>query len=132
MIKRKISLLSLAIIFVGGGVLTSCKKYDEGGRHGKADNIIVKHSWKISSATDLEDGSNITSDYTGEVWEFTKDDEFYENANKKGTYSFSSDKTKLIISKTNGGTDTYTIIKMKKNEMILNEQNEEEITLIES
>ena len=132
MIKRKISTLSLAIVFVGGTFLTSCKKYDDGGRHSRADNIVVKHSWKISSATDLEDNTNITSDYYGEVWELTKDDEFLENSNKKGTYYFSVDKTKLIISKTNGGTDTYTIVKMKKDEMILNEKNEEELTLIEN
>lgn len=109
--------------------ITSCKKYDEGGRLGAADRKIV-NSWKVDKATDLEDGSNITGDYKNEVWEFTKDNDYRENAIKKGTYTFSEDKKTLIILKSDGGSDTFKILKLKSDEMWLEELGEEEIHLV--
>ena len=84
----------------------------------------------MKKATDLDDGSDITSDYFGDVWEFTKDDDYKENSNLKGTYTFSEDKLTLIILKTGGGSDTYSILKMKKSEMWLEDIGDEEIHLI--
>ena len=104
-----------------------CKKYDEGGSLGGADNKIVKNRWIIEQATDLEDGSNITADYAGEVWEFTKDGDYKENSVLKGTYTFSEDKLTLIILKIGGGSDAYRILKMQKKEMWLEELGEEEL-----
>lgn len=118
-------LFGAAIIF--GGV--SCKKYDEGGRLGAADRKIV-NEWRVDKATDLENGSDITSDFNGEVWEFTKDDEYVKNGEPKGTYTFSEDKLTLIIVKYDGGSDTYKILKLKSDEMWLEEFGEEEIQLV--
>ena len=118
-------LFGAAMIF---GV-TSCKKYDEGGRLGAADRKIV-NEWKVDKATDLENGSDITSDFYGEVWEFTKDDDYKKNGEKKGTYTFSEDKKKLIILKNDGGSDAFKILKLKSNEMWLEEKGEEEIHLV--
>ena len=60
-----IVLLALSVAFV------SCEKFDEGGSVGKADKVITENLWVIESATDLEDGSNIKSDYAGDVWELS-------------------------------------------------------------
>ena len=109
--------------------ITSCKKYDEGGRLGAADRKIV-NEWKIDKAIDLEEGTDITSDYHGEVWEFTKDNDFKENGTKKGTYTFSDDKLTLIILKTNGGSDAFKVLKLKSDEMWLDDEGEEEIRLV--
>ena len=127
MIMKKTIVIALGV--VATLFVPSCKKYDEGGRLGAADNKIV-NSWKVEKATDLDDGSDITSDYFGDVWEFTKDDDYKENSNLKGTYTFSEDKLTLIILKTGGGSDTYSILKMKKSEMWLEDIGDEEIHLV--
>ena len=77
-------------------------------------STAVKNKWKIEQATDLQDGTDITSDYTGEVWEFTKDGDYLKNSTLKGTYTFSDDKLTLIILGIDGGSDSYKILKMKK------------------
>lgn len=118
-------LCGAAILF--GGV--SCKKYEEGGRLGAADRKIV-NSWTVEKATDLEDGSDITADFNGETWEFTKDDVYKENGQAKGTYTFSEDKLTLIIEKYDGGSDTYKVLKLKSDEMWLEEYGDEEIHLV--
>ena len=118
-------LFGAAMIF---GV-TSCKKYDEGGRLGAADRKIV-NEWKIDKAIDLEDGTDITNDYKNEIWEFTKDNDFKEDGNKKGTYTFSDDKLTLIILKNDGGSDAFKVLKLKSDEMWLEEKGEEEIHLV--
>lgn len=124
--KNGIALL-VGVAFLLGTV--SCKKYDEGGRLGAADRKIV-NSWKVDKATDLETGADITADFNGEIWEFTKDDNYKENGNLKGTYSFSDDKQTLIILENDGSTDTYKIIKLKSNEMWLEDFGDEEIHLV--
>ena len=118
-------LLGSAIVF--GSV--SCKKYDEGGRLGAADKKIV-NTWKVEYAIDLEDGSNITADFNGDVWEFTKDNDYKENSKLKGTYTFSEDKLTLIILKTGGGSDSYRVLKLQSDEMWLEDIGDEEIHLI--
>lgn len=125
-LKSTIGLLMGTAILMGS---VSCKKYDEGGRLGAADKKIV-NAWKVDNAIDLEDGSNITVDFSGEVWEFTKDNDYKENGNLKGTYTFSDDKLNLIILKTNGGSDAFKILKLKSDEMWLQDVGSEEIHLI--
>ena len=122
--KLTIKLLMLSVLMAGA---ISCKKYDEGGSLGGADNKIVKTSWIIEQDTDLEDCSNITADYAGEILEFTQDREYKKNSVLKGTYTFSEDKLTLIILKIGGGSDVYKILKMKKKEMWLEELYEEEL-----
>lgn len=124
---NSLSALLLAGIFAI--TISSCKKYDEGGTLGAAKRKII-NTWKIDKAFDLEDGKDITNDFSGEIWEFTKDDEYKENGTLKGTYTFSSDKLTLIVLKTDGGSDAFKIIKLKSKEMWLEEVGEEEIHLI--
>ena len=97
---------------------TSCKKSN-----------LTRDQWTITLATDLQDQTNITADYAGEIWEYSKDGVYIENGNVKGTWAFGSKKESMVITKTNGGGDTYNVLKLKKNEMWLEIPNEEEIHL---
>lgn len=90
---------------------------------------LTKELWYIESAKDLEDGSDITSDYLGEIWEFSKDGNYLENNQLKGAWEFSKDKETLIITNTDNSLDSYRIKKLAKKEMILEELGEEELTL---
>lgn len=129
--KRKILKTGIGLLLGSAAIIVSasCKKYDEGGRLGAADRKIV-NAWKVEHAIDLENGSNITADFNGEVWEFTKDNDYKENGNMKGTYTFSDDKLTLIILKTGGDSDSYKILKLKSDEMWLEDLGSEEIHLI--
>ncbi len=107
------------LIIAGAAVTTSsCKKAN-----------LTRDQWTISSATDLEDGTNVTSDYAGEVWEYSKDGNYLENNSIKGTWAWGDGKKKLIITETDGSVDTYNVIKLKKNEMELELPTEENIQL---
>ncbi|MBN4073171.1 hypothetical protein JYT74_03910 [Crocinitomix catalasitica] len=110
----------LGIIILSGLILTTtaCKKKN-----------LTRDQWIITEATDLEDGSNITADYSGEVWEYAKDGNYIENANVKGSWAFGDGKEKLIITETDGSIDTYNVLKLKKNVMWLEIPLEEEIHL---
>lgn len=127
--KKRNILTSVAVVAIIALGATSCKKYDEGGRLGAADRKIV-NSWKVDNAIDLGDGSNITADFYGEVWEFTKDDDYKENGTLKGTYTFSEDNLTLIVLKTDGSSDSYKILKLKSDEMWLEDLGSEEIHLV--
>lgn len=127
---KKIKLLTVLVITgLFAMTISGCKKYDEGGRLSAANKRIV-NKWKVDNAIDLEDGSNITADFNGEVWEFTKDKEYKENGTLKGTYTLSEDKLTLIILETGGGSDSYKILKLKSDEMWLEDIGSEEIHLI--
>lgn len=125
-IKSLTTLVLLALLTI---TINSCKKYDEGGRLGAADRKIV-NTWKVDYAIDLGDGSNTTADFYGEVWEFTKDDDYIKNGSLKGTYTFSEDKLTLIIIKTDGSSDSYKVLKLKSDEMWLEDIGDEEIHLV--
>ncbi|MEN8251265.1 MAG: hypothetical protein ABFS32_20200 [Bacteroidota bacterium] len=107
-----------------------CEKYEEGGTLTKADKRITETLWKIQSAIDLEDGSDITSDYAGELWEFTTENEFKINSTLKGTYTFSADMLNLLITELDGGTDNYRIDRLDKEAMWLVEIGSEELNFI--
>lgn len=124
---KKVSTLIFIALFAIG--IAGCEKYDEGGRLAAANKKIV-NLWKIDYAVDLEDGTNITADYTGEFWEFTKSNDYKENDVLKGTYTFSEDKLTLIILESSGGTDTYQVLKLTSDEMWLEEAGSEEIHLV--
>lgn len=118
----------LAFIIMAGAI--GCKKYDEGPALSlKSKKSRVANKWKIEKATDLEDGTDITADYAGEIWEFTKDGDYKENGNLKGTWVFSSDKEELIITKTGDNPKTFKILKLKEKEMWLEKLAEEELHL---
>ena len=111
-------------------VTFGCEKFENGGSLAKADKKISETLWKIESATDLEDMSDITQDFTGELWEFAETMEFKINSTLKGVYTFSADMLTLIITKTGGGVDTYMIDRLDNEALWLIELGEEELHFI--
>ena len=107
-----------------------CEKYEDGGKLYSADKRITETLWKIQNAIDLEDGSDITSDYAGELWEFTTESEFRINSEHKGTYVFTADMLNLIITELDGGTDNYSIDRLDKEAMWLIEVGSEELHFV--
>ena len=125
---KNIFKILFAILFTV--TMVGCEKYDEGGSLSKADDIIAETLWKIESATDLEDMSDIMEDYSGELWEFNEVMDFKINSELKGTYTFSADMFTLIITKNGGGVDAYKIERLDKDAMWLIELGEEELHFI--
>lgn len=113
--KKIVSLSMLLLILV---TVSSCKKKN-----------LTKDQWVISKATDLEDGSDITSDFSGEIWEYDKDGTYRENGTVKGVWAFSDGKEDLIITELDNSIDTYKILKLNKNEMWIEELGQEELHL---
>lgn len=119
-------LLSLfAILFLA----TACEKYEEGPSLSlRSKKARVANEWKITYAYDYKDNVDVTSDYTGETWEFSKDGQFSEKENgevdKTGTWDFLNDKEEVAI---NFPADTkkYKILRLKENEMWLMDHEEE-------
>jgi hypothetical protein len=114
---KKIISLSLILLVI---ISTGCKKQK-----------LTKDDWRVSQAIDLETNEDITSDYAGEIWQFEKDGTFRENGTVKGNWAFTSKKEYLTITKINNGNiDNFKILKLKKNEMWLEDVGNEELHLI--
>lgn len=114
-------------------LLTSCKKYEEGPAFSlRSKTERVANSWKIEYAYDRIDNLNITADYKGETWEFTKKNNFVKRDNgmvdKTGTWEFVSNKEKITI-KLPLTTHTYDILRLREKELWLRD-SEEELHLI--
>jgi len=84
----------LAVIVLVAANLGSCKK-----------SKLTKNQWYVTQATDLDDGSDITLDFAGEIWEFSKEGNYLENSDLKGTWAFTNKKENLTIYKINGNID---------------------------
>jgi len=126
---RKLSLFAAVFVFTLTS-MTGCKKYEEGPALSlKSKKGRVANKWKIDYAFDIDDNQVVTSDYTGETWEFAKDGEWIERDNdvidKSGTWDFISDKESIKITKDNNNIDYYDILKLKSKEMWLKDKDEE-------
>ncbi|MCF6365312.1 MAG: hypothetical protein L3J35_03835 [Bacteroidales bacterium] len=125
---KTITILTSAFLIFG---LVGCKKYEFGPSMSlKTKTTRVANTWQIDFAKDLQDGTDITDDYTGEIWEFTKDDEFLENSKLKGKWVFSDSKEDIIINFLDEDVDRYKILKLKDKEMWLEILGEEELHLL--
>lgn len=125
----KKTVIMSAIMLIGSGMFTGCKKYEEGPALSlKSKKARVANEWKIQYAFDLEDGEVVTSDFSGETWEFSKNGEWIERENgvidKSGIWEFVSDKETIRITKPNG-IDHYNILKLKEKEIWLQDKDEE-------
>jgi hypothetical protein len=112
-------------LFVVGLVLTSCKKYEEGGLVKSAEKILVKE-WAMEKA--FKNGSNVevvnANMQIGEVtenWIFKEDGTCKTedgNSTLSGTWTLSDDSkslTVVISSPSNkASAETYQILKMTK------------------
>ena len=85
-----ISLIIVSALFT----MTNCKKAN-----------LTRDKWEIEKATDLEDGSDITSDFTGDTWEFSKDEKYYENNELKGSWAWIDGNDRFMIAENDGSVD---------------------------
>ena len=120
------NLLLLAIL---GLCLAACGKYEEGpGFSLRSKKARVANLWKVDYAYKFKDQKDVTTNYVGETWEFTKDGEFFERENGElddsGTWEFINDKEEIIISFP-ADTERYTILRLKENEMWLKDTDKE-------
>lgn len=114
-------------------LLASCKKYEEGPAFSlRSKTERVANIWRIEYAYDRIDSVNITADYSGETWEFTKKNDFVERDNgivdKTGIWEFVSNKEQITI-KLPLTTHTYNILRLREKELWLRD-SEQELHLI--
>ena len=127
------SYLHTIVMLTAVACLAACSKYEEGPNLSlRSKKARVSNNWVVEYAYDIDDQLEVTSDYLGESWQFTKDGVFTEFENgavdNTGTWEFLSDKEQLSISKP-GDVEIYTITRLKEKEMwIIN--NDEEIHLV--
>lgn len=129
--KKLTTLVLVAIVACSSTILVSCKKYEEGPSISlRSKTARVSNQWKVQYAKDLQDGVETTADHAGDIWEFTKNGDFLKNGTKRGTWEFSDSKEQIVITNSLGEIDFYTILKLKENEMWIQEPGDEEIHLV--
>ncbi len=125
---KKIALLSVAALMIGGICLTSCKKYEEG----PALTLLTKKmrvagTWEVESY--WENGVDKTSDYrqgvTSETYVYEKDGTYSISVttiigtiNDAGTWEFITDKEeiKTLSNQSGSDPDTSVIVRLKNKE----------------
>lgn len=126
---KKIEILSVAAVLLGGIAFTACKKYDEG----PAVTLMTKKarlagSWEIEAW--LENGVDNTSDYrtliSSETFTIEKDGSYTSattftiggSDTDSGTWEFINDKedVKTLSNVTGATPDTMHLIRLKNKE----------------
>jgi hypothetical protein len=131
---KKIGILSVAALIMGGIALTSCKKYEDG----PALSLLTKTMratgvWEIESY--FENDVDKTSDYrlliSSESVELKKDGAYSSSftsgsltISDNGTWEFISDKEeiKMLSSQAGSQPDTLVILRLKNKEMWVTEK----------
>lgn len=126
---KKIALLSVAALMIGGIALTSCKKYEEG----PALSLLTKKmrvagTWELESY--WENGVDKTTDYrqgvTSETIVYEKEGTYTISMNTiigtyndAGTWEFINDKLEIKSQSNTSGSDpdTVIIVRLKNKEM---------------
>ena len=128
--KKSTFTIIFTLLFVGLAVI-SCGKYEEGpGVSLLPKNTRLQQQWKPVESINATTGLSSTIADDGSYLEFVKGGslKYYDHATFSpfgfdaltGTWEFSDDKTQLITSYTIIGqtvTDTFTIIKLKINDL---------------
>ena len=119
--KRTIQslVLVLALAFVMPG-MQSCKKYEEGPAFSlRTKKARLVNKWKVTAFTVNDNNAlDLVKDYT---YEFKDDNTVVitDGSNTtEGTWEFSDDKSNLIVN-TGGSADSWTIMRLKNDELIV-------------
>lgn len=128
-INTKILRWTMAFAIVMG-LVASCKKYEEGPSFSfLSKKSRLANEWKMEMAFELSSGVETTQDYNNETWEFTKKGEYFERSNgnieKAGTWDFISDKESIQLTFPGPKLDYLRIVKLKNNELWLQDNDEE-------
>lgn len=116
---KLLPVLFLALIF------TSCDKYEDGGNFSVLTaKMRITNDW-TSTALTVQIGS-VANTSNEEVLSIKEDGSFKTTGSilgitftKEGTWEFNDDKTEITFTDDNGGVETWTITKLKNNELKL-------------
>jgi hypothetical protein len=87
----------------------------------------IDEKWIIEKATDLNTGGDITSDYSGEIWEFIEEGPYKVNDIVLGSWSLTNNDENITINLKTGGTTVYRILRLTAHELWLEEANKVEL-----
>lgn len=114
-----IKVLAFAVLAV---VMTACNKYEEGANFSlRSAKARLVNTWTLVSYT--IDGSSQTINGTL-TYDIQKDGTAIVTASSggfsfsdTGSWEFNSDKTSVILTDSNGGTDTYELVMLKNKDL---------------
>jgi hypothetical protein len=136
--KRSITLKMMVFALVSLAI-TACSKYEEGSKF----TVMTKKSrlvneWNITKFTTTYSGVSNTETVTGMAVSIKKDNTYTmtytsngSSFSESGTWAFSDDKEKLIMTDADGDISTSTIVLLKNKEMKLKDVNGEYETITE-
>ncbi|MFT6924319.1 MAG: hypothetical protein ACJA1C_003341 [Crocinitomicaceae bacterium] len=124
-------------------VVTSCSKYEEGSKFTlltKTQRLV--NTWTMTKTTVTDNSNGNTVDITSQMPDITvniKKDGTYTYTQTVGSFSnidngtwvFSSDKLTVILTDSNGDTETATIIKLKNKELKMSTTDGDDTTVME-
>jgi hypothetical protein len=125
---KKLSVLLGVALLVG---TTSCKKYEEGpGISFRSKASRVANTWIIDQYVDAD--GDIDKETDSDTFELTKDGKVtvtYGSTSQTGTWEFQKDKEEIKFNYEYYDA-TYTIIKLKNNEMWLADEDKDQIHFV--
>lgn len=125
---KKSNIFKIAAIGLLSFVFVACSKYEEGSKFTLlTKKMRMVNNWNLDKAEYTNGSSTTTQTYSGESSMELKKDNTYSatlssgsfSFTSTGTWDFSSDKTQLIMTDSDGDVTTSTIIMLKNNELKL-------------
>jgi hypothetical protein len=123
--KNRIKIILVAFAVISSIIVTSCKKYDEGGLLKNSEDVLTKE-WSMEKAFKNGASKEVIS-ANPQIGEVTENWTFNDNGNCStedgnstltGTWTLSNDSKSLTVDITSptskASTQTYSIIKMTK------------------
>lgn len=146
-ITMKTKLLSVFVLLAGALVFSSCSKYEEGGPFLGSKKGVLARDWEFDDyeafVSDDEDHSSVNNNDYEEELTFEKDGTFdgeitlnsTTTVDVEGQWEFVDDQKfiRFVMESSSGGAsfssgETLKIIKLKKDELILEEADGDLIT----
>jgi hypothetical protein len=124
----KTTVKCLALLIVNSLLWSGCTKYEHSTSISLRSVVErIDEKWIIEKATDLNTGGDITSDYSGEIWEFIEEGPYKVNDIVLGSWSLTNNDENITINLKTGGTTVYRILRLTAHELWLEEANKVEL-----